>query len=578
MQSRDPYDLLLPRPTRVVRPGGSVTRGALDRPEVTTHDPRISPGAYTLEVSESGPALCAADDSGIRHAKATLAQIRRLPGDALPAASITDTPALARRGVMLDVSRNRIPKADEFARIASMFQALKLDHAQCYTEHAFAYTGHETVWDGADPITPDEARSLDALFARHGVELAANQNCFGHLTRWLTHPAYAHLAETQGDWDFAGMPRSGPFSLCPTDERSLPFIEGLLDELLPCFDSPFINIGCDETYDIGQGRSANTVDRDGKAAVYGRFVGAVCRAAIARGKTPMFWADIAREHPRALDHIPPEAHALVWGYEPDHDFLNEAAMHREANRPWWVCPGTSSWRGFTGRSLERQTNIRNAANAAVAGGAAGMLITDWGDFGHRQVWPITMLAIAEGADAAWTGKPRGGSFLEAVSLHVFGDPSLTIASWLEDLGDTDEPIRRIAGPRAQSGTPARLANATAHFTELHPPPLPLHLPDDPKPWRECRDRLTDLAKRIPTGAGPLIEAELAHAIGCARWATDVALSRRGDTTATTTSGTLKRRRDSIKAEHARLWTERSRPGGLTESLACWDQPDLDTTR
>ena len=41
------------------------------------------------------------------------------------------------------------------------------------------------------------------------------------------------------------------FSLNPTDPRSLEFIEGLYDQLLPCFTSRLFNVGCDETFDIG---------------------------------------------------------------------------------------------------------------------------------------------------------------------------------------------------------------------------------------------------------------------------------------------------------------------------------------
>lgn len=565
------FSLLLPRPKRVEIGHTIVPRKALDSSPEIERAHGLGPGAYTLELNATRPQITAGDESGARHAAATLAQIRRLPGNEIPAARIEDRPAIGRRGVMLDISRCRVPQMREFTCLLDTFASLKLDHLQCYTEHAFAYPSHPTVWEGADPITPSEARSLSGLCRRHGIELAANQNCFGHLTRWLEHPEYAHLAETHGEWIFAGMPRSGPFSLCPTDPDALPFVAGLLDQLLPCFDSKPVNIGCDETHDVGQGRSAGAVREKGKAAVYGTFVGAVCEAVIARGKTPMFWSDIATEHPRALDRIPLAAHALVWGYEPGHDFSGEAMLHASVGRPWWACPGTSSWRGFTGRSLERQKNIRQAAAAGVEHGAVGVLITDWGDLGHRQVWPISLLSIAEGADAAWTGTPRDAAFLDAVSLQVFGDPSLGIAHWIEALGDVDEPIRAVSGPVNSGGNPAHLANATALFTELHHPPLQLNLPEDPAPWQDCRDRLTDLGQCVPTGAGPLIEAELHHAVACAMWACDIALARRGVTGA---SQSLRSRRDAIKLEHARLWHQRSRPGGLVESLAYWDAIEL----
>jgi hypothetical protein len=569
-----PYSLLLPAP-RSARPlEGSFHAGVLERDPPAEFDPALPPDAYRLTLDGKGVRLAAGGEGGARFARATLVQIRNLPTDPtgrLPAIEIGDAPALPRRGVMLDLSRCRVPTMDEISRTIAALAGLKADHLQFYTEHAFAYREHRAVWRGTDPITHDQARALDHRCRAHGVELAPNQNCFGHLTRWLRTPGYEHLAETHGDWIFAGMPRSGPFSLCPVEPGVLPFVESLLDELLPCFSSPHVNIGCDETYDIGQGRSRDAVEREGKAAVYGRFVGAVCRMALDRGKAPIFWGDIAREHPDAIDHLPREAVALVWGYEPAHDFAAEGAVYRERGMRWWACPGTSSWRSFAGRPGERRANIRRCAREAVLGGGEGLLVTDWGDLGHRQVWPVALLGIAEGLDAAWTGRDRGADFLEGVSLQVFGDRSRSIAGWLEELGDADEPIRAIAGRPGTDGRPTRLLNASALFTELHPPPLRLGLPDDPAPWRGARARIAALGEAVPTGAGPLVERELRHAVRCALFACDVALLRRG---AGAEASALSAEREAIRTEQRTLWPERSRPGGLDESLAFWDEIDL----
>src|SRR4029079_2166283 len=101
--------------------------------------------------------------------------------------------------------------------------SLKFNHLELYTEHTFAYRGHEEVWRDWSPMTPAEVRELDTYCSSRGVRLVANQNCFGHLERWFAHPRYAGLAETLGDWVFENeherFHRTGPFSLCPTDPR-----------------------------------------------------------------------------------------------------------------------------------------------------------------------------------------------------------------------------------------------------------------------------------------------------------------------------------------------------------------------
>src|SRR5690606_33151481 len=157
------------------------------------------------------------------------------------ALDVEDAPAFPARGLMLDISRDKVPTLDSLLSLVDTFEQLKLNHLQLYTEHTFAYAGHEAVWRDSSPITPDDLRALAAHCESRGVALASNQNCLGHLHRWFRHERYTPLAEIPGadtPWTFETddgrrIDRRGPFSLCPIDPRSLEFVTGLLDQLLP---------------------------------------------------------------------------------------------------------------------------------------------------------------------------------------------------------------------------------------------------------------------------------------------------------------------------------------------------------
>eukprot|EP00913_Durusdinium_trenchii_P006257 g5869.t1 len=371
---------------------------------------------------------------------------------------------------MLDVSRTRVPTMPELLRRTDLFASLKLNHLQLYIEHAFAYAGHEQVWQSADPITPAQLRRLDAHASALGIELAANQNCFGHMQRWLTHPRYAGLAETHDEFSFYGIPRRGPFSLCPTDPASLDLIRDLLGQQIPCVSSGLVNIGCDETADLGQGRSRAAVSARGRLRVYLDHVASVCEIARSLGARPMLWGDIALAEPQAARELPPDAIALAWGYEPDAPFDEWGRTLRDADRDWIACPGTSAWRSFTGRTRERRENLRSAAKAARDHAAMGLLMTDWGDIGHRQQFPVSLLAIAEGAQASWN--PDAPADPRAISLHAFRDRSLRIADWLAELGNADAQLRVSSGVRDAAGNARPLRNASALFEHLHPSGAP----------------------------------------------------------------------------------------------------------
>ena len=255
--------------------------------------------------------------------------------------------AIPVRGVMLDVSRDRVPTMDHLLATVDLLASLKFNHLQLYTEHTFAYAGHEEVWRGWSPITPDEVRTLDERCRARGITLAANQNCFGHLAHWLRHPRYAPLAETHGEWMFMDWPRSGPFSLCPLDPGSIELIDDLLGQLLPCFSSGLVNIGCDETFDVGQGRSREEVARrgeGGRVSLYLDFVRQICDRVRARDFRPMFWADIALSQPECIGDIPEDMIALAWGYEPDAPFARWCDLLRSAAGRARTSPGREGTR------------------------------------------------------------------------------------------------------------------------------------------------------------------------------------------------------------------------------------------
>ncbi|HZW11129.1 MAG TPA: family 20 glycosylhydrolase [Phycisphaerales bacterium] len=603
--------LLLPRPAEISFDISSARPLGADAAVTIAPDPSLPhPQAYRLTIAPDAPRVRIAhrSEAGLRHALATIAQLRVQYGDHLPALEILDYPAVDTRAVMLDVSRDRIPTMAEFARLIPEFAALKLNHLQLYTEHTFAYGGHKEVWEGWEPITPDELAQIHAWCAGAGIELAANQNCFGHLGQWLRQPRYADLAETHGEWVFDCFKRSGPFSLCPVDAGSIEFVRDLLGQLLPLFPErglssgpvPLANVGCDETYDVGQGRSRREVERRGKAAVYFDFVEQVFDVVRGHGKRPMFWADVALSHPESVDRIPGDAVALAWGYEADADFDRWCQTLCGAGKTAWVCPGTSSWRSIVGRTSTRRANLLAAAEAAAKYNLPGYMVTDWGDAGHQQVWPVALVAIAEAADRAWNAGRPGDPDPHAISLHCFGDRSLAIASWLDELGDVDLPLHAHCGRDWFEGRGNPVKNASALFADLSEPWNSNAIgrdPDDPKilaaeltEWSEVMNRLPPLRDRMPTNLAPQLRAELDHTWGRATFASLRAVCRRVARLQRLTGAAqpLFASSESVKpligdlagiiATHTALWLARSRPGkGLEHSLS-YDQRLLDELR
>ena len=536
-----PCMLLYPTPRSLTLLPGTVPA---DVPVHRNRDPSMDgEEAYRLEIRDGAVALTARTATGLRWADGTLAQIRAQHPATLPCLAIEDSPAFAYRGFMLDISRDRVPTLATLHELVVLIARLKGNRLQLYIEHALAYEGHEVVWDGASPLSLAELSELDRFAQEHGVTIDANQNCLGHLERWLRHPRYAPLAElsrpTMIDLPW-GRQLVQPSTLCPIDEGAFALVRDLLGQQIPAVSGEFVNIGCDEPWDLGLGRSKAACAKEGRGHMFSRWVSRVARQVRELGRTPMYWCD---PHPNEDNGLPNDLIALVWGYEHDEDFATRAAAHRAAGRSVWVCPGTGCWNSTTGRTWYRRGNLAKAA--AEAGTADGFLLTAWGDGGHHQPWPLTLMGLADGLQAAWSG---GSAFNNgAAGLFAFGDSA--VGGWLAELGDADEPFSR------------QLRNVNALVHDFRTPWTEPNQLDDIAVWRSIQSRLHELAQRVP--GGPWAD-ECRLAVDLSAWAAERAVLRRGPDDPAARSA-LEQQFAPLVATHRQQWLRRCRPGGLDDS-------------
>lgn len=571
--------LLFPAPRELVWGDGSLPA---DTRIEELRDHALPAEGFEVRCGPERVALRYADAAGLRYGRRCLSQLRAEDGS-LPAVFVRDAPDFPLRGYMLDVSRNRVPTRATLTRIVELLELCRINQLQLYTEHTFAYREHEIVWRDASPLTPDDLRWLDALCAEHGVELVANQNCFGHMAPWLRHEPYRARAECPDGWDSPLGVRLPPATLAPTRDNA-DFALGLLRELLACFTSRRVNIGCDETFELGRGASREAVAQQGRARVFFEHLQRLLGPLLAEGREVLFWADMLRGHPELLASLPEEGlGALVWHYEAPvegqevpasvRDLLAGFGMGEEVLRgfggqlgnfaesalPFWVCPGTSSWNSLVGRWRNARANLLDAAATGRDGGARGFLITDWGDNGHLQPPCVSFPAIVYGAALAWSGEQnRALPVAEVLDRFVFRDASGTLGKCLLEVGD------------AYAGTGLAGFNGSPLFSSLLGRGLAGSWGKlDVESSQEVVARLDAALSAVPRarpgcGDAGQVRDELCTAIRLARQGAWRLLAEAGAPTPSA-SEMSRDLREAIEAQR-RCWLERARPGGLEASL------------
>jgi hypothetical protein len=354
---------------------------------------------------------------------------------------ISDQPSFARRGVMLDISRDKVPTLETTLALVELLASLKINELQLYMEHTFAYAGHEAVWENASPFTGAEIEALDRFCRERHIELVPNQNSFGHMQRWLAFEPYrSDLAEAPNGFEHAWNPTREPYGLCPTTPASLNFLNGLYDQLLPHFTSRTFNVGLDETFDLGLGRSKEACEAQGTERVYLGFLKQIHQTLAERGFSMQFWGDIIIKRPELIPELPRDAIAMEWGYEHDHPFAEHVAQFAAAGLRFYVCPGTSSWNSIAGRTENALLNIASAVKHGAEHGALGVLNTDWGDNGHLQPLCASYIGFMAGAAMSWKAEdaqsPLELPVAEWLESYVFEDAAHLLGKVTRDLGNT----------------------------------------------------------------------------------------------------------------------------------------------
>jgi hexosaminidase len=384
--------------------------------------------AYRINIHTDGIDIFACSDAGAYYAVQTLFDLVTIHGRTLPACRIEDWPVFARRGVYHDCSRGKVPKLSTLKQLVERLAHWKINELQLYIENVFTFTRHPDIGKGYSPFTPGEILALQDHCKKHHIRLVGSLASFGHLEKILMLPKYQRLGEMPG---FRNLP--GGTTLCPTDPGSIKLVKELYDEFVPLFEAKDFNACCDETWELGKGRSKKIADRIGTGRVYLDFILKIYRFCKKHGKRMNIWADILLKYPEMLGKLPRDIVLLNWEYEQDGANILRTREIAAAGFAFMVCPGTSSWLTHGSRLPNAMQNVRNFAQQGIKHGAAGLLMTDWGDQGHRNFLGVSLHGFAYAAAHAWNTKAVAAeTFTECFCRQVFGQS----AKALQILGST----------------------------------------------------------------------------------------------------------------------------------------------
>ncbi|MBQ4145899.1 MAG: family 20 glycosylhydrolase [Clostridia bacterium] len=359
----------------------------------------LSIDEHYIDITKDGIKITCSCEIGLFRAFASLIQLIDMGnGTKVPYTEIKDKPQFKNRGVMLDISRGRMPKPEKIKEMINHFARLKFNEFQLYMDNSTCFKSElfPKVTEGIECLTPEDIIELDNYCKERFITLVPVVPSFGHMETWLNLDEYKHLAV--GDGEIITN------TLNIIDPEAFEFVDKLYESRLPYFTSDRVLIGFDEAYGLGKYQLKEICEEKGEIQVYMDWLNKISDLCEKKyNKKAMFYTDMLRGKTEYFSQIPKNAIPVEWGYE---DISSQSVplackSFNEAGFSYYVLPSVSTYKSISGRFDMTINNIRMMGEIGQEYNADGYVVSIWGDGGHPNafVWAVVPMVLS--AQYSW---------------------------------------------------------------------------------------------------------------------------------------------------------------------------------
>ncbi len=380
--------------------------------------------AYNLNITPQGITISATTPKGIFYGVNSLIQLIEKSNNNIPICDITDYPDMEIRGISDDISRGQVSKLDNFKKIIETIARYKMNTYMPYIEDVIELKSYPTIGVNRGALTKAEIEELHKIAKENFVEIIPIFQTLGHYENILSQPEFLKYA-----------PFPGAASLDVSNPDIYPFLENMLKEVFELFPSEYINIGADESYDVGLGNSKKLLASGSLADIHLQHYLKVFEICKKYNKKVMMYSDILLNHPEIIDQLPRDIIPVDWHYRPDY-FYPSTKIFASKGFNYIVSP--SVWNFVTTFPINYLAfpNIKYITLSGIDNNSLGMINSNWGDFGAETFKELVYLGYAYSAAIAWNVDMKSdNSFLINFFEDFFNAKDTGIAEVYQILGD-----------------------------------------------------------------------------------------------------------------------------------------------
>jgi len=288
-------------------------------------------------------------------------------------------------GVMLDCSRNAVPKVETVRDIMCRAACMGLNMAMLYTEDTYRIDGYPYFGYMRGAYTKEELKKMDEYAMDFGIELIPCIQTLGHLGATLR-------------WGYGHEIRDNEEVLLIDEPKTYEFIEAMIKSVSECFTSKRIHIGMDEAHGVGLGTYLYKHGYKNRFDILAGHLEKVMNILNKYGREPMMWSDmffrlgskdgdyydLNAEFPEDIGKKIPESMSMVfWDYYHDDENLYDKMiqLHKKLGREVVFAGGIWIWRGMGAAYHKTLSSSEAALKMCRKNGVKHVFATVWGDDG-----------------------------------------------------------------------------------------------------------------------------------------------------------------------------------------------------
>jgi len=345
---------------------------------------------YQMSINETGITIHGLTARSVFYGAMSLIQlIEHSHSRQLQYLSITDWPDLNIRGISDDISRGQVSTIENFKRILDFLARHKMNTYMPYLEDMLEFESYPTIGKYRGALSKDEVREMVDYAGERFIDIIPVFQTLGHFENILSLNKFLDYAEYPG-----------AASLSVSEDKTYTFLENMLNEVFELFPSEYINIGADESYDVGRGKSREMTSKSSIAEVHAGHYKKVYDICKANQKKVIMYGDVILSHKEILELIPKDIIIVDWHYNANSNYTS-TNLFNDTGFEFYISPSVWNYRTTFPAYQVALPNIKSIIKSGIANGSTGMINSNWGDYGAETFKEFVLFGYAWSAQCSW---------------------------------------------------------------------------------------------------------------------------------------------------------------------------------